>query len=124
MDRESARRCSGSDVRRGVSTLRENAEAPHFIFVFSVLIHPAPKKSPGSRARAGRSIKLSGREQVREVSFPRRWGQTPGALFSLPQHLAPDRHSCGKSVAREPEKGRPREPASTGGSVGRRSSGK
>lgn len=46
-------------------------------------------------------------------------GQTPNALFSLPTTWPQERHSFGKSVAREPE-GRLREPARTGGSVGGR----
>lgn len=92
-------------VRKGSpSTQRECRGLTLDCCLFSVLAHPAPKQSPGSRARAGRSLKLSGRKLITGASFPR-WGKRLMLYFLFPP-FGPKTDIVVGRVAREPEKGR------------------
>lgn len=99
----------------------ENAEAPYLIVAF-FLFSLSPTPTSVSGAGADRSLKLSGRTLIAGASFPR-WDK-PLMLCSLFPPFGPKTDIVVGRVAGEPEKGSPREPASTGGSAGRKSSGK
>lgn len=88
--------------------------APYSPLVSLGLARPSPKRSRGSRARAGGSLPLPGR-----------WGRQSPSAVSSPHQAAPPRTPTAgilwERVPGEPEKGSRGKPASPGGSVGRRS---
>lgn len=91
-------------VRKGSPSTRENAEAPHLIVAFFLVsLSQLPKQSPGSRARAGRSLKLSGRKLITGASFPR-WDK-PLMLYSLFPPFGPKTDIVGEEGLENPKKG-------------------